>query len=167
MSPASAARMPVLVLFGLAAAAAVSAAPQPPAAAPIREPLPPIRHVFVLMLENQSYHATFGSGSPAPYLARTLPARGALLTHYYAIGHASLGNYIALVSGQAPNAATQLDCAVYEDFHASAGGLDAHGQLHGSGCVYPRSVVSLPDQLEAAGLTWMAYMEDMGSNPAR
>ena len=84
MSLASAARMPVLVLFGLAtAAAAAPAAAQPPAAAHSnREPLPPIRHVFVLLLENQSYHATFGSGSPAPYLARTLPARGALLTHY-------------------------------------------------------------------------------------
>src|SRR6516162_6604250 len=149
MSPASAARMPVLVLFGLSAAAAVSAAPQPPAAAPIREPLPPIRHVFVLLLENQSYHATFGSGSPAPYLARTLPARGALLTHYYAIGHASLGNYIALVSGQAPNSATQLDCSTFADFRAGAPGLDAHGQLRGVGCVYPRFVKSLPDHLEA------------------
>jgi hypothetical protein len=169
MSLVTAARVLVLVLFGLATAtAAAPAAPQPPAAARgPREPLPPIRHVFVLMLENQSYRATFGPGSQAPYLAHTLPARGALLAHYYAIGHASLGNYIALVSGQAPNAATQLDCPVYEDFRASAAGLDAHGQLHGSGCVYPRIVLSLPDQLEAAGLSWKAYMEDMGKNPAR
>jgi len=28
-------------------------------------------------------------------------------------------------------------------------------------------VKTLPDQLEAAGLTWRAYMEDMGANPAR
>src|SRR5215469_611003 len=101
-----------LLLAWLATAAA---APQPP--------LPPIRHVFVLLLENQSYGVTFGSRSPASYLARTLPSQGALLTHYYAIGHASLGNYIALVSGQAPNTATQLDCAVYEDFHARAAAL--------------------------------------------
>src|SRR6516162_6064047 len=169
MSVATAARMLVLVLFGLAtAAAAATAAPPPPSAAQTtREPLPPIRHVFVLMLENQSYRATFGPRSQGPYLARTLPARGALLTHYYAIGHASLGNYIALVSGQAPNAATQLDCAVYEDFRPGATTLDAHGQLRGSGCVYPRLVRSLPDQLEAAGFTWKAYMEDMGKNPAR
>ena len=130
-------------------------------------PLPPIRHVFVLLLENQSFGATFGSGSAAPYLARTLPARGALLTQYYAIGHASLGNYIALVSGQAPNIATQLDCATYADFRASPPGLDANGQLRGSGCVYPPLVRSLPDQLEAAGFSWRAYMEDMGKNPAR
>ena len=37
----------------------------------------------------------------------------------------------------------------------------------GVGCVYPRSVPTLPDQLEAAGLSWKAYMEDMGNNPRR
>jgi hypothetical protein len=110
---------------------------------------------------------TFDRSSPAPYLGHTLPASGALLTQYYAIGHASLGNYIALVSGQAPNFATQLDCSTYSDFRASEPALDVHGQLRGSGCVYPRIVRSLPDQLEAAGLSWKAYMEDMGRNPAR
>jgi len=169
MSLPTAARIGVLVLVSLATvAAAAPQAPPPASAAPAaRAPLPPIRHVFVLMLENQSYAATFGSRSAATYLAHTLPARGALLTHYYAIGHASLGNYIALVSGQAPNLATQLDCSTYSDFRASEPALDAHGQLRGSGCVYPRLVRSLPDQLEAAGLSWKAYMEDMGKNPAR
>jgi len=157
------------LLLSLAAVPAVGEPPPgPPSAARAAHPtLPPIHHVFVLLLENQSYGVTFGSRSPAPYLARTLPARGALLTHYYAIGHASLGNYIALVSGQAPNLATQLDCSNYVDFRASAPALDEHGQLPGQGCVYPRSVGSLPDQLEAAGLSWRAYMEDMGKNPAR
>jgi phosphatidylinositol-3-phosphatase len=172
MSPRSTARTLVLMLLGLAAAAAAAPpSPQPPpaltASPGARATLPPIRHLFVLLLENQSYGVTFGSRSPASYLARTLPAQGALLTHYYAIGHASLGNYIALVSGQAPNIATQLDCSTYADFRRSAPGLDAQGQLRGSGCVYPRIVRSLPDQLEAAGLTWKAYMEDMGKNPAR
>jgi hypothetical protein len=169
MSFPTAVRVGALVLLGLAstAAAGPDSPPPAPAAHATREPLPPIRHVFVLLLENQAYRATFGSGSPAAYLARTLPARGALLTQYYAIGHASLGNYIALVSGQAPNTATQLDCAVYENFRPSTSALDAHGQLPGSGCVYPRIVRSLPDQLEAAGLSWKAYMEDMGKNPAR
>jgi phosphatidylinositol-3-phosphatase len=136
-------------------------------AAPAPAALPPIRHVFVLMLENQSYHVTFGAATPAPYLAQTLAARGALLTQYYSIGHASLGNYIALISGQAPNDATQLDCPMFVDFRPSAPRLDAHGQLLGSGCVYPPIVSTLPDQLEAAGLTWRGYMEDMGKDPAR
>jgi hypothetical protein len=147
--------------------AALGVAAQGRAAPPAQSPAPPIRHVFVLLLENQSYSVTFGARSPAPYLARTLPARGALLTQYYAIGHASLDNYVALISGQAPNEATQLDCERFADFRASAPGVDAHGQLAGSGCVYPRLVKTLPDQLEAAGFSWRAYMEDMGKNPAR
>jgi hypothetical protein len=129
--------------------------------------LPPIRHVFVLLLENEAYPVTFGGQSPAPYLSKTLPAQGALLTDYYSIGHASLDNYIALISGQAPNDETQLDCAIFGDFRPSAAALDEHGQLRGSGCVYPPLVKTLPDQLEAAGLTWKAYMEDMGNDPAR
>src|ERR1700719_3303738 len=121
------------------------------AASPPLPPLPPIRHVFLLLLENQSYGVTFAARSPAPYLARTLTGRGALLTRYYSIGHASLGNYVALVSGQAPNEDTQLDCPTFADFRPSAARLDPHGQLAGSGCVYPTAVKTLPDQLEAAG----------------
>ena len=127
----------------------------------------PIRHVFVLMLENQNAAVTFGARPPAPYLAQTLPAQGALLPNYYGIGHASLDNYIALISGQAPNVRTQLDCPLFSEFTLQQPGLDAHGQLLGQGCVYPNIVKTLPDQLEAAGLTWKGYMEDMGRDPAR
>jgi hypothetical protein len=159
------------MLLAVSLGACGGAAPPPPAptaaATPPARPLPPIRHVFVLLLENQAYEATFGPQSAAPYLARTLTAQGALLRRYYAIGHASLGNYIALISGQAPNDDTQLDCPTFADFRANAARLDAHGQLPGSGCIYPKSVPTLPDQLEAAGLTWRAYMEDMGKDPSR
>jgi len=129
--------------------------------------LPPIRHVFVLLLENQNAANTFSTSPQAPYLAQTLAKRGAFLPDYYGIGHASLGNYVALVSGQAPNERTQLDCPLYADFVPQQPGLDAHGQLLGLGCVYPDIVKTLPDQLEAAGLTWKGYMEDMGSDPDR
>lgn len=164
-------RLLTALLLAVSLGACSGAAPPPAAptaaATPPERPLPPIRHVFVLLLENQAYEKTFGPQSAAPYLARTLPAEGALLTRYYAIGHASLDNYIALISGQAPNDATQLDCPTFLDFHANAAGLDAHGQLPGSGCIYPKSVPTLPDQLEAAALTWKAYMEDMGKDPSR
>ena len=129
--------------------------------------LPPIRHVFLIVLENKSFEAAFGPGSPAPYLARTLPARGALLTQYYATGHWSLDNYIALVSGQAPNPATQRDCPQPIEFQTSTPGLDAHGQVLGFGCVYPSVVETLPDQLEKAGFTWKGFMEDLDSDPTR
>jgi phosphatidylinositol-3-phosphatase len=129
--------------------------------------LPPIRHVFVLLLENQNAANTFGSRPFAPYLAQTLTAQGAFLPNYYGIAHASLGNYVALISGQAPNERTQLDCPLFADFVSQTPGLDSHGQVLGLGCVYPDIVKTLPDQLEAAGLTWKGYMEDMGSDPTR
>ena len=129
--------------------------------------LPPIRHVFVLVLENMSYSHTFGPDSDAPFLAKTLPAEGALLSQYHAIGHASLDNYVAMISGQAPNHETQLDCPTFSEFRLSTPGLNPDGQALGAGCVYPPIVKSLPDQLEAAGLSWRAYMEDMGNDPRR
>jgi hypothetical protein len=157
--------------LGLAALAGATAEAAPETAVPVPAEaqdarLPPIGHVFILVLENQSYSATFGPRTAAPYLAHDLAARGALLSRYYAIGHASLGNYVALISGQAPNEATQLDCPTFSEFVARAA-ADAHGQLPGAGCVYPRSVPTLPDQLESAGLRWRAYMEDMGRDPLR
>lgn len=129
--------------------------------------LPPIRHVFLIVLENKSFEAAFGPGSPAPYLAKSLPARGALLTQYYATGHWSLDNYIAMVSGQAPNPATQGDCPQPIEFRASSRGLDRHGQVLGVGCVYPAIVKTLPDQLEPAGFTWKGFMEDLDRDPTR
>ncbi|MDE2134663.1 MAG: phosphoesterase [Alphaproteobacteria bacterium] len=128
---------------------------------------PRIGHVFVIVLENQSYSLTFGKHSPAPYLSRTLRKRGAFLSHYYGIGHASLDNYIAMVSGQPPNEDTQRDCPVFDDFQMRAPGLDPKGRALGRGCVYPALVKTLPDQLEAAGRSWRAYMEDMGKDPDR
>jgi hypothetical protein len=129
--------------------------------------LPPVRHVFVIMLENKSFEVTFDERSQAPYLAHTLRSRGVLLTQYHGIGHYSLDNYLALISGQAPNDATQMDCPIFSEFRPTVAGLDAHGQLHGAGCVYPSIVKTLPDQLEAAGFSWRAYMEDMGNDRAR
>ena len=129
--------------------------------------LPPIRHVFLIVLENKSFDAAFGPASPAPYLAKTLRARGALLTQYYATGHWSLDNYIAMVSGQAPNPATQRDCEQAVEFSPTGSGLDSHGQVLGAGCIYPAIVKTLPDQLEQAGFTWKGFMEDLDSNPTR
>jgi phosphatidylinositol-3-phosphatase len=126
-----------------------------------------VQHIFLIVLENESYEVTFAHDSAAPYLARTLTAQGVLLQNYYGVGHWSLDNYIALISGQAPNEATQDDCETFSEFHMSAPSLDAHGQALGVGCVYPLIVRTLSDELETAGLTWKAYMEDMGKDPAR
>lgn len=131
-----------------------------------RAGLPAIHHVFVITLENEGYAATFGSPSSDPYLATTLPSEGALLQQYHAIGHFSNDNYIALVSGQAPNPANQADCQVFADFPADATRTPS-GQMTGSGCVFPASVPTVGGQLDAAHLTWKGYMEDMGNVPSR
>ncbi len=128
--------------------------------------LPAVHHVFVIMLENEGYSATFGNPAADPYLATTLPSEGALLSNYYGIGHFSNDNYVAFVSGQAPNPSNQADCQTFANFPATAT-VAADGQISDSGCVFPTSVPTVANQLTAAGLTWKGYMEDMGNLATR
>jgi phospholipase C len=72
-----------------------------------------IKHVFVIVLENEGFDVTFGPNSKAPYLSKTLPTQGVLLTQYYGTGHVSLDNYIAMISGQAATPQTRNDCGTY------------------------------------------------------
>ena len=125
-----------------------------------------VRYVWVIELENQGYAQSFGTPSADPYLATTLPYMGALLENYYATGHSSLDNYIAQVSGQSPDLATQNDCPIWLPFAGQvvAGPYD---QVLGQGCVYPAAVQTLGNQLSAAGRSWTAYLQDMGNDPAR
>lgn len=126
-----------------------------------------IGHVFVVVLENESAKTTFGTGTKAPYLAGTLLPMGAYIPHYYGIGHHSADNYIAMISGQGPNTDTQNDCQTYTDFTESGTQNLPDGQARGLGCVYPAAVLTVADQLDSAGLSWKAYMEDMGKDPTR
>ena len=127
---------------------------------------PQIGHVFVIVLENKSYAGTFGDPSADPYLAATLPRQGALLTQYHGIGHESNDNYIAMISGQAPNLQTQADCQIYTNF-IGTGPIVSPGQAVGTGCVFPSSVPTVGDQLTAAGRNWKGYLQDMGNDPSR
>jgi hypothetical protein len=139
-----------LGLAGASATPAGAGSPSPPA----------IGHVFIIVLENENAEVTFGPDSPATYLSRDLPSQGQLISEYYGIGHVSLDNYIAMVSGQAPNPQTQSDCQIFTDFLPGVIGPD--GQAIGQGCVFPAGVLTIADQLEAAGKTWRGYMDDMG-----
>ena len=125
---------------------------------------PPIRHVFIIVLENQGYESSFGERSPALYL-KSLRQLGASLPNYYGTSHMSLGNYVTMISGQAPNEATNFDCEQFSEFAST--GTTADGQAIGKGCVYPVNIQTIANQLEHAHLRWKAYMEDMGSNPRR
>ena len=125
--------------------------------------LPPIHHVFIIVLENENANSTFGPRSKAPYLAKTLRAKGQFLPNYYGIAHESLANYIAMVSGQGPNSNTQSDCQFFTEFLPGIPASD--GQFVGQGCVYPRDAKTVADQLEGKGLVWKGYMEDMANSP--
>ena len=89
--------------------------------------VPYFKHVFVVVLENENASTTFGPNSQAPYLAQTLKNKGAFVPNYYGIAHNSLGNYIAMVSGQSPNIQTQADCQVYNDITPGAPMADRPG----------------------------------------
>ena len=78
---------------------------------------------------------------------------------YYAIGHSSAANYIAEVSGQAPDLATQIDCPVWIPFAGEVIAGPYH-QVLGEGCVYPAAVQTLGNQLSAAWRSWAAYLQD-------
>jgi phosphatidylinositol-3-phosphatase len=112
--------------------------PAPPAAAAIpwaaaaRRPAGP--HVVLVVEENHEFGQVVGSRQ-APFLNR-LVATGMLLTRYYAIGHPSLPNYVALVAGDPLG--IRGDCR--------------RCQRHGR---------TLVDQLEAAGISWKAYYQGL------
>ena len=121
------------LLAAAVAAVLVAAAVARSAPVPFDRP----SRVAVLVLENRSYDEVIGSPE-APYL-NGLARRYALATRYYAIGHPSLPNYIALIGG-----------STFE-IRGDCNGCDTEAH-------------SLVGQLDAAGLSWKAYFEDLTSN---
>lgn len=140
----------------------------PPASAPPELPpeevLPPITHVFLIVLGDQGFEEAFGPRSAAPYVSRTLRGEGELLSNYYAVTAGSLANEIALISGQGPTEETAANCPTYSEIAAPTVG-EAE-QVLGGGCVYPPETPTLPGQLSAAGMTWRAYVEGSGDGGA-
>ena len=157
-------------------------------------PVGAVKHVWLIILENKSYDATFTGLNQNSYLWKTLPSQGALLKNYYGTGHFSLDNYTSMVSGQGPAPADQNDCPVYADQQGSVvttsatqdgptsdrgqfaetgapyanpvpGGA-AEGAHGGTGCVYPASVPTLFNQFDAAGVSWKGYAQDLGNPDA-
>jgi phosphatidylinositol-3-phosphatase len=93
-------------------------------------------HVIVMVMENAEYGEVIGNGS-APYV-NSLARRYGLMTQSYAIGHPSLPNYLALTSGSTQGIDSDCtDCSV--------------------------SATNIVDQLQRAGITWSAYLEDLPS----
>ena len=124
---------------------------------PATPALPPIKHVFLIVLSNQRYSETFGNSASVPYLAKTLAAKGELISNYYSVAGGSLANEIALISGQGPTRQTQANCPQYQEIQPAT--VDESGQVSGDGCGYPEGVITVGDQLKGAHLTYKAYLE--------
>jgi hypothetical protein len=119
--------------------------------------LPPVKHVFVVMLSDEPYASVFGPSSAAPYLSGTLEHKGELLVRYDAVAHEELADEIALLSGQGPTTETASNCPNYTEITGVSGGVEE--QVLGSGCVYPSSTQTLLSELSAKGLTSRAYVQ--------
>jgi hypothetical protein len=100
--------------------------------------LPPIRTVFVILMENESLSSIKGNPS-APYINNVLLPQASHCEQYYAIGHPSLRNYIWLEAGT--------------DFGITADNSPA---------VYHQSTTNhLVSLLSRAGISWRAYAENI------
>jgi hypothetical protein len=113
------------------------------------EGIPALKHVFVIVLENEDYATSWGPNSPAAYLKSLVP-QGAFANHYYGVSHLSADNYMAMTSGQSPTPVFQSDCQNWAMCYASE-----KARVDGG-----RSIVN---QLDEKGLTWGAYMQSMGT----
>jgi hypothetical protein len=148
---------------GSSGAGSTSATTTPTGLSPVAGS-PPIKHVFVIVLADQGFQATFGHSKNDPYLAKTLVQQGELVQNYYSVAGGSLANEVALVSGQGPTPNNVKNCPTYTDVVPGESG--SKGQLLGAGCVYPASTQTLADQLTAAGQQWKAYVQTKGAGKA-
>jgi hypothetical protein len=125
--------LPFVAVFVLLGCGSTDAAK--PALKPAATPAATTKsHVFVIVMENKEQGDVIGSPS-APYTT-SLAHRYASLTHSYGVRHPSLPNYFALTAG------------------TTFGVTDDCTDCQQSGR-------SIADQLEAAGLSWRAYLGGM------
>ena len=125
--------------------------------------LPPVKHVFLIVLSGEGYQQMYGADTDLPYLAHHLLPKGELLTNYYAVAQSPLANAVALISGQGPTQQTVADCPTFTAIAPATLGHD--GQVLGDGCTYPNKTLTLANQLTAKGYTWKAYVEGINDGP--
>jgi hypothetical protein len=119
-----------------------------------------VGHVFVIALSTPSFEDSWGTSSSMHYLDKTLKKKGVFLGGYETLGSAELPDYLALVSGQAPNSDTEDECATYAEFPTGTS-PSASGQVPGTGCIYPNTSLTAADQVTAAGQQWRGYIDGL------
>ncbi len=126
--------------------------------------LPPIKHVFLVMLSGQGFNQSFATTKGHSYLSGTVRKQGELITQYYGVAPSSLASEIALISGQGPTQDTAANCPVFTPIAPT--GNTPSAQVSGNGCVYPPATQSLPTELADNGNTWRAYIQGIDQGPA-
>ena len=126
--------------------------------------LPPLKHVFLIVLSDRRITKSFDGGTSAGYLGGALRREGELVLNYYAVAGAPLANEIAMVSGQGPTAQTASDCPVFS--RIKPGHKGARSQILGTGCIYPPATKTLAGQLTSAKDTWKAYIQGVSTSSA-
>jgi phosphatidylinositol-3-phosphatase len=135
--------------------------------------VPLFSNVFLIMMENTSLSTLQAAMNASPSHAPNLQAMAAAYatgSDYHGAAHPSLPNYIALTSGSTQS--IECDCKASPTL-ASGGTSCFLAGLHddlicnllvgGCSCDQPSSVMNIADQLEAAGKSWMAFGESMGT----
>ena len=149
-------------LSALAAAGATGPATAGAATATWRRP--PVRHVFVVNLENEGYDTDVRPGLAGevsqPHAARRRASSSTSTTAPRTTASRTTSRRSA---ARDPNPQTQGDCQIYTDFTRVS--TTGEGQAVGSGCVYPASVPTLANQLASRNLTWKGYMQDIANSP--
>jgi hypothetical protein len=95
-----------------AAAALVAAAGAHAGQGRVPEGIPALDHVFVIMMENHAYGQV--AGNPQAPFINSLMTKANTATHYYAIAHPSLTNYLEVVGGSNFNNLSDQ----YPDWHS-------------------------------------------------
>ena len=116
--------------------------------------IPIFKSVFVIVMENAS-KKTLDAATNAPYL-KALAQSAAIGNDYHGVAHPSLPNYVAMMSGDTQG--VTCDC---DPTGTACTALTCNALLHGCGCSH--AAASIADQIEAAGKTWKAYAEGMGT----
>ena len=131
----------------------------------VEETLPEVKHLFLIVLGENGFEESFGENSPAPYLQKTLPEQGELLTNYFAVTKGKLANQAALLSGQGPTEELAAECPAETPTDILPGTIRADTattteQVEGNGCIFPAAVETLAGQFAEEELKWKAYVEE-------
>lgn len=117
--------------------------------------MPRYDHIFVIIEENHTFDEVIGNPA-APHLNRLAQAYG-LATESFGVVHPSEGNYVAMVGGNS--------FAIHDDdaYWCKPGDKDK-ACPHAAVSDYPahtRDAPNIAQQLDAAGLSWKGYFEDI------